>query len=132
MNSDGEIARAAQLKPIAEIGAKLGIPAQALIPYGHTKAKMSADFLKSLAARPDGDLVLVTAMNPTPAGEGKTTTTVGLGDALTRIGKRASSKITSQTFAPCCPIFFSGLPMLTPGVSRSTMKAESPFAPGVF
>ena len=67
MNSDGEIARAAQLKPIAEIGAKLGIPAQALIPYGHTKAKMSADFLKSLAARPDGDLVLVTAMNPTPA-----------------------------------------------------------------
>ena len=101
MNSDGEIARAAQLKPIAEIGAKLGIPAQALIPYGHTKAKMSADFLKSLAARPDGDLVLVTAMNPTPAGEGKTTTTVGLGDALTRIGKRAVIALREPSLGPC-------------------------------
>ncbi len=101
MNSDGEIARAAQLKPIAEIGAKLGIPAQALIPYGHTKAKMSADFLKSLAGRPDGDLVLVTAMNPTPAGEGKTTTTVGLGDALTRIGKRAVIALREPSLGPC-------------------------------
>ena len=77
MDSDGEIARAARLKPINEIGAKLGVPADALIPYGHTKAKISARFLKSLADKPDGDLVLVTAMNPTPAGEGKTTTTVG-------------------------------------------------------
>ena len=101
MNSDGEIARAAQLKPIAEIGAKLGIPAQALIPYGHTKAKMSADFLKSLAGKPDGDLVLVTAMNPTPAGEGKTTTTVGLGDALRRIGKRAVIALREPSLGPC-------------------------------
>jgi len=101
MNSDGEIARAAQLKPIAEIGAKLGIPAQALIPYGHTKAKISADFLKSLAGKPDGDLVLVTAMNPTPAGEGKTTTTVGLGDALRRIGKRAVIALREPSLGPC-------------------------------
>ncbi len=101
MDSDGEIARAAQLKPVAEIGAKLGIPAQALIPYGHTKAKISADFLKSLADKPDGDLVLVTAMNPTPAGEGKTTTTVGLGDALTRIGKRAVIALREPSLGPC-------------------------------
>ena len=101
MNSDGEIARAARLKPIVEIGAKLGIPADALIPYGHTKAKISAGFLKSLADQPDGDLVLVTAMNPTPAGEGKTTTTVGLGDALTRIGKRAVIALREPSLGPC-------------------------------
>ncbi|MEY2758325.1 MAG: hypothetical protein RIR33_2103 [Pseudomonadota bacterium] len=101
MNSDGEIARAARLKPIAEIGARLGIPADALIPYGHTKAKISAGLLKSLSARPDGDLVLVTAMNPTPAGEGKTTTTVGLGDALTRIGKRAVIALREPSLGPC-------------------------------
>ena len=101
MNSDGEIARAARLKPIAEIGARLGIPTDALIPYGHTKAKISAGFLKSLSARPDGDLVLVTAMNPTPAGEGKTTTTVGLGDALTRIGKRAVIALREPSLGPC-------------------------------
>jgi len=101
MDSDGEIARAARLKPIAEIGAKLGIPAEALIPYGHTKAKISAGFLKLLADKPDGDLVLVTAMNPTPAGEGKTTTTVGLGDALTRIGKRAVIALREPSLGPC-------------------------------
>ncbi len=101
MDSDGEIARAARLKPISEIGAKLGIPSQALIPYGHTKAKISANFLKSLAGKPDGDLVLVTAMNPTPAGEGKTTTTVGLGDALTRIGKRAVIALREPSLGPC-------------------------------
>jgi len=101
MNSDGEIARAARLEPINEIGAKLGVPADALIPYGHTKAKISAGFLKSLADKPDGDLVLVTAMNPTPAGEGKTTTTVGLGDALTRIGKRAVIALREPSLGPC-------------------------------
>ena len=101
MDSDGEIARAARLKPIAEIGAGLGIPADALIPYGHSKAKISAGFLKSLSARPDGDLVLVTAMNPTPAGEGKTTTTVGLGDALRRIGKRAVIALREPSLGPC-------------------------------
>ena len=101
MDSDGEIARAARLKPIAEIGAGLDIPADALIPYGHSKAKISAGFLKSLSARPDGDLVLVTAMNPTPAGEGKTTTTVGLGDALRRIGKRAVIALREPSLGPC-------------------------------
>ena len=101
MDSDVEIARRAKLKPVNEIGAKLGVPAEALIPYGHTKAKISAAYLKSLHDRPDGDLVLVTAMNPTPAGEGKTTTTVGLGDALTRIGKRAVIALREPSLGPC-------------------------------
>ncbi len=101
MDSDGEIARAARLMPIAVIGEKLGIPADALIPYGHTKAKIAASYLKSLAGRPDGDLVLVTAMNPTPAGEGKTTTTVGLGDALTRLGRRAVIALREPSLGPC-------------------------------
>ncbi len=101
MDSDVEIARRAKMKPVNEIGAKLGVPAEALIPYGHTKAKISAVYLKSLNDRPDGDLVLVTAMNPTPAGEGKTTTTVGLGDALTRIGKRAVIALREPSLGPC-------------------------------
>jgi formate--tetrahydrofolate ligase len=101
MNSDGEIARAARLMPIAQIGEKLGIPAQALVPYGHTKAKLASGFLRSLKDRPDGDLVLVTAMNPTPAGEGKTTTTVGLGDALTRLGKKAVIALREPSLGPC-------------------------------
>jgi formate--tetrahydrofolate ligase len=101
MDSDVEIARRAKLKPIAQIGEKLGVPADALIPYGHTKAKLSAVFLKSLADAPDGDLVLVTAMNPTPAGEGKTTTTVGLGDALNRLGKRAVIALREPSLGPC-------------------------------
>jgi formate--tetrahydrofolate ligase len=101
MDSDVEIARRAKLKPVMAIGEALGIPADSLIPYGHTKAKISTPFLKSLASRPDGDLVLVTAMNPTPAGEGKTTTTVGLGDALTRIGKRAVIALREPSLGPC-------------------------------
>ncbi|MEM7711914.1 MAG: formate--tetrahydrofolate ligase, partial [Pseudomonadota bacterium] len=87
--SDIEIARAASKKPIQEIGARLGIPQDALLPYGHDKAKVSEAYLKSLQGKPDGNLILVTAINPTPAGEGKTTTTVGLGDGLTAIGKKA-------------------------------------------
>ncbi|MEC8744262.1 MAG: formate--tetrahydrofolate ligase, partial [Pseudomonadota bacterium] len=87
--SDIEIAREAVKKPIQEIGAKLGIPEKDLVPFGHDKAKISADYLDSLSDRPDGKLILVTAINPTPAGEGKTTTTVGLGDGLNAIGKRA-------------------------------------------
>ncbi|RYE65381.1 MAG: formate--tetrahydrofolate ligase, partial [Rhizobiaceae bacterium] len=75
--SDIEIARAAKKKPIADIGAALGISPEALVPYGHDKAKIGADFIGSLQGRPDGKLILVTAINPTPAGEGKTTTTVG-------------------------------------------------------
>ena len=85
--TDIEIAREATKKPILEIGAKLGIPAESLLPYGHDKAKLSQGFIDSLQGRPDGKLILVTAINPTPAGEGKTTTTVGLGDGLNRIGK---------------------------------------------
>ena len=87
--TDIEIAREAKKKNIMEIGAKLGIPAESLLPYGHDKAKVSQEFIKSLAGKKDGKLILVTAINPTPAGEGKTTTTVGLGDGLNRIGKKA-------------------------------------------
>jgi len=101
MDSDVEIARRARLLPVNAIGEALGIGADALIPYGHSKAKISAPFLKSLAGKPDGDLVLVTAMNPTPAGEGKTTTTVGLGDALTRIGKKAVIALREPSLGPC-------------------------------
>ncbi|RIK89053.1 MAG: formate--tetrahydrofolate ligase [Hyphomicrobiales bacterium] len=98
--SDIEIARAADKKPITEIGARLGIPAAELLPYGHDKAKVSAGFIRSLADRPAGRLVLVTAINPTPAGEGKTTTTVGLGDGLNRIGKRAAVCIREASLGP--------------------------------
>ena len=89
-DSDIEIARAATTEPIQVIGEKLGIPEESLQPYGHTKAKISYDFIKSLESRPYGKLVLVTAISPTPAGEGKTTTSVGLGDGLNRIGKTAA------------------------------------------
>jgi formate--tetrahydrofolate ligase len=99
--SDIEIARAAVKKPILEIGAKLGIPAEALAPYGHDKAKIGGDFIGSLAGRTDGKLILVTAINPTPAGEGKTTTTVGLGDGLNRIGKRAVICVREPSLGPC-------------------------------
>ena len=98
--SDIEIARAAKKKPIQEIGAKLGIPTEHLLPYGHDKAKISEDFIKSLADRPNGKLVLVTAINPTPAGEGKTTTTVGLGDGLNHIGKKAVVCIREASLGP--------------------------------
>src|SRR5690606_38499008 len=95
------IARAARKKPIQEIGAKLGIPSEHLLPYGHDKAKVSADFIAEMRKRPDGKLILVTAINPTPAGEGKTTTTVGLGDGLNRIGKRAIVCIREASLGPC-------------------------------
>jgi formate--tetrahydrofolate ligase len=99
--SDIDIARAASKRPIQEIGWKLGIPSESLIPYGHDKAKISASFMKNLADRPDGKLILVTAINPTPAGEGKTTTTVGLGDGLNRIGKKAVICIREPSLGPC-------------------------------
>ncbi len=98
---DIDIARAASKRPIQEIGCKLGIPSESLIPYGHDKAKISAAFIQSLAERPDGKLILVTAINPTPAGEGKTTTTVGLGDGLNRIGKKAVICIREPSLGPC-------------------------------
>jgi len=98
--SDIEIAREAKKQPIMEIGAKLDIPTEALLPYGHDKAKVGQDFINSLADRPDGKLILVTAINPTPAGEGKTTTTVGLGDGLNRIGKKAMICIREASLGP--------------------------------
>jgi formate--tetrahydrofolate ligase len=98
--SDIEIARAANKKPIMEIGAKLGIQQEDLVPYGHDKAKVSADFIARQKDRADGKLILVTAINPTPAGEGKTTTTVGLGDGLNRIGKKAMICIREASLGP--------------------------------
>ncbi len=98
--TDIEIAREAKKKPIMEIGSKLGIPAEHLLPYGHDKAKIGQEFIKSLESRPDGKLILVTAINPTPAGEGKTTTTVGLGDGLNRIGKKAVVCIREASLGP--------------------------------
>jgi formate--tetrahydrofolate ligase len=89
VKSDIEIARAAKKKNIMEIGAKLDIPSEHLLPYGHDKAKISAEFIAAQRDKKSGKLILVTAINPTPAGEGKTTTTVGLGDGLNRIGKKA-------------------------------------------
>ena len=99
--TDIEIAREANKKPIQEIGAKLGIPADHLLPYGHDKAKVGQDFINSLEDRPDGKLILVTAINPTPAGEGKTTTTVGLGDGLNAIGRKAAIAIREASLGPC-------------------------------
>ena len=98
--TDIEIARAASKKPIQEIGAKIGIPSEHLLPYGHDKAKISAEFIASKRGGRDGKLILVTAINPTPAGEGKTTTTVGLGDGLNRIGKRAIVCIREASLGP--------------------------------
>ena len=100
VKTDIEIAREASKKPIMDIGAKLGIAPEHLLPYGHDKAKVSQEFIKSLADRPDGKLILVTAINPTPAGEGKTTTTVGLGDGLNRIGKKAVVCIREASLGP--------------------------------
>ncbi|MEQ5869799.1 formate--tetrahydrofolate ligase [Sagittula sp. NFXS13] len=98
--SDIEIARDAQKKPIQEIGDRLGIPAEHLLPYGHDKAKIGQSFINDAQDRPDGKLILVTAINPTPAGEGKTTTTVGLGDGLNRIGKKAMICIREASLGP--------------------------------
>ncbi|EYD71130.1 formate--tetrahydrofolate ligase [Limimaricola hongkongensis] len=98
--TDIEIARAADKLPIREIGARLGIDEADLLPYGHDKAKISQRFIDSLKGRPDGKLILVTAINPTPAGEGKTTTTVGLGDAINRIGRRAAICIREASLGP--------------------------------
>ncbi|MDU8946521.1 formate--tetrahydrofolate ligase [Ovoidimarina sediminis] len=100
VKSDIEIAREAQKRPIQEIGEKLGIGTDALLPYGHDKAKISQSFIDSVKDRPNGKLILVTAINPTPAGEGKTTTTVGLGDGLNKIGKKAMICIREASLGP--------------------------------
>ena len=99
--TDIEIAREAKKLPIQEVGAKLNIPSADLLPFGHDKAKVSDSFIKSLAKKEDGRLILVTAINPTPAGEGKTTTTVGLGDGLNKIGKKAAICIREASLGPC-------------------------------
>ena len=99
--SDIEIAREAQKQPIQDVAAKLNIPVDELVPFGHDKAKVSADFIKAQRQREDGKLILVTAINPTPAGEGKTTTTVGLGDGLNAIGKKAMICIREASLGPC-------------------------------
>jgi formate--tetrahydrofolate ligase len=101
MRSDIEIARAARLKPIVEIAAKIGVPESALHPFGRSIAKLEPDFIRNLADRPDGKLILVTAINPTPAGEGKTTTTIGLGDALNRIGRKTIICLREPSLGPC-------------------------------
>ena len=99
--TDIEIAREASKLPIQEIGAKLGMGPEHLVPYGHDKAKVSQEFIESVQGNKDGKLILVTAINPTPAGEGKTTTTVGLGDGLNRIGKKTAVCIREASLGPC-------------------------------
>ena len=100
--SDIEISQAATMRPILDVAKdKLGIQAKDLIPYGHYKAKVSLDYIDGLKDKPDGKLILVTAITPTPAGEGKTTTTVGLGDALNRIGKKAIMCLREPSLGPC-------------------------------
>ena len=99
--SDIDIARAAPIKPIVEIAEGLGIPQDALAPYGHTKAKVSLDHIRSQSGNPDAKLILVTAITPTPAGEGKTTTSVGLTDGLNRIGKKAMVCLREPSLGPC-------------------------------
>ncbi len=100
--TDIEISQAAKLKPITTIATEsLGIPPEQVIPYGHTKAKISLDYIASLQHRPTGKLILVTAISPTPAGEGKTTTTIGLGDALNHIGKKTMICVREPSLGPC-------------------------------
>ncbi len=101
VKSDIEIAREAKMQPIADVAAKVGVPADALVPYGWTKAKVSFDFINKIQGNKDGKVILVTAISPTPAGEGKTTTTVGLGDGLNRIGKKAIMALREPSLGPC-------------------------------
>ena len=99
--TDIEITRRAIAQPIQEVGSKLGIPSKHVLPFGHEKAKVSGQFIDSLQGRRDGKLILITAISPTPGGEGKTTTTVGLGDALNRIGKRTAICLREPSLGPC-------------------------------
>ena len=101
IKTDIEIARQAKKQVIQKIGEKLDIPPDQLLPFGHDKAKLSAEFIKEQETKSDGKLILVTAINPTPAGEGKTTTTVGLGDGLNAIGKKTAICIREASLGPC-------------------------------
>jgi formate--tetrahydrofolate ligase len=100
-DSDLHIARRATLKPIADIGARLGIPEDALEPYGRSKAKIDFEYISSLKSNKTGKLILVTAISPTPAGEGKTTTSIGLGDALNRLGAKTAICLREPSLGPC-------------------------------
>lgn len=104
MLSDIEIAQKAEMKPITEIGESIGIPAKELENYGHYKAKVSLKFTRELEEKPNGKLILVTAISPTPAGEGKTTTTVGLGQALSQLGKKTMICLREPSLGPCMGI----------------------------
>jgi len=99
--SDSEIREAAVLRPLAAVAGSLGIPETALIAYGRNKAKLELDYIQQLAARPHGKLILVTAITPTPAGEGKTTTSIGLGDGLQRLGRRVAVCLRQPSLGPC-------------------------------
>ena len=100
--SDIDIAQAAHMQPIIDlVGQRFGVAAEHLVPYGHFKAKLSLEYIRQLEARANGKLILVTAISPTPAGEGKTTTTVGLGDALNRAGKRTIICLREPSLGPC-------------------------------
>ena len=99
--SDIEIARKANTISIQKVGGKLGLEEDHLLPYGNDKAKISEKFIKSIQKNKNGKLILVTAINPTPAGEGKTTTTVGLGDGLNALGKKTSVCIREASLGPC-------------------------------
>lgn len=101
MTTDIDIARSVELKPIAAIADTVGIPAKALIPYGRYKAKIDFDYIKTTRERPDGKLVLVVGISPTPAGEGKTTTSIGLGDALRAAGRRTIIALREPSLGPC-------------------------------
>jgi formate--tetrahydrofolate ligase len=101
LKTDIEIAREAKTKPIADVAAKIGVPAHAIIPYGWTKAKVSFDYINQIQGNKDGKLILVTAISPTPAGEGKTTTSVGLNDGLNYIGKKAIAALREPSLGPC-------------------------------
>ena len=101
MKSDIEIAREASLLPVTDIAARIGVPQESLVPYGYTKAKIDLGYVESLAERESGKLILVTAMSPTPAGEGKTTVAIGLTDAMNRIGKNTSVCLREPSLGPC-------------------------------
>src|SRR5215469_8305592 len=101
VGSDIEVARAAKMLSIGDVAKKIGIPDEHLYRHGPTKAKLALEFIESLKSRPNGKLILVTAITPTPAGEGKTTTTVGLGDGLNRIGKKAIICLREPSLGPC-------------------------------
>ncbi|MEI7738640.1 MAG: formate--tetrahydrofolate ligase, partial [Betaproteobacteria bacterium] len=101
LSTNIDIAQSANMRPIVPLAMeKAQIPSEALEPFGHYKAKISLDYVQSLKSRPNGKLVLVTAISPTPAGEGKTTTTVGLGDALNHIGKKAMICLREPSLGP--------------------------------